>query len=368
MIRRCLALLAAIVLFMYAERAGAEPPSPEAAGVEPGAKAGKAGDDDEDETDEEEAKEKKGSYRVHPSGRRYRVRFDPASRVTLSGGLAVMHDGEGSAAAAFEAGLSFSYRKVYRFGGGADRITWQIDHQLTSGVVRPFLRHAGGVPSMDASLYRATLLRHSESPSIVLPLSPPVTIGFPFDVGLDAELGRVTVPVMPVSPSGVSAGDAAGAAPPAGVAGQPWLHLGVARVSFTLDPWRSGQVGRSLALGVGVRYDVDVYPAPSLQTPVFVHRIAPLTSGSARLRYQTDDGLWMLDAYGEAAPHWTSENRWDLSASVSARVDRTLLAINDQPIGAYAEAGYRYLPEGAGAPALHDVRGTLGIAASLSLK
>ena len=28
-----------------------------------------------------------------------------------------------------------------------------------------------------------------------------------------------------------------------------------------------GQVGRSLALGVGVRYDVDVYPAPTLEHP-----------------------------------------------------------------------------------------------------
>jgi hypothetical protein len=366
-IRRCLALLAAVVLCVYATRAQAEPPaSGDASSAGAAAKPGKAdGDDDEDETDEEESKDRKSSYRVHPSGRRYRVRFDPASRVTVGAGLGVMHDGEGSALAAFEAGFSFSYRKVYRFGGGADRITWQIDHQLTSGLVRPFVRHGGDVPSMDAVLYRATLLRHSESPSIVLPMSPPVTIGFPFDVGLDAELGRVTVPVTPVALPGVSA-EGAPLAP--GPAVEPWLHLGVARVSFTLDPWRSGQVGRSLALGVGVRYDVDVYPSPTLQTPVFVHRVAPLTSGSARFRYQTDDGLLMLDAYGEVAPHWTSEGRWDLFANVSARLDRTLIAINDQPIGAYAEAGYRYLPEGAGAPALHDVRATLGIAASLSLK
>ena len=110
-------------------------------------------------------------------------------------------------------------------------------------------------------------------------------------------------------------------------------------------------IGRSLALGVGVRYDVDVYPAPTLQTPVFVHRVAPLTSGSVRFRYQTDDGLLMLDAYGEVAPHWTSDNTWAVLANGSARLDRTLIAINDQPIGAYAEVGYRYLPEGAGAPA-----------------
>ena len=76
----------------------------------------------------------------------------------------------------------------------------------------------------------------------------------------------------------------------------------------------------------------------------------------------------MQDVFGEAAPHWTSENKWAFLANASARVDRTLIAINDQPIGAFAEVGYRYLPEGIGAPALHDVHGTLGISASLSLK
>lgn len=340
MIVRLAALLIALAALLAPRQALAQAPKGEAAEGEDPA------DDDERNDD----------YRVAPSGRRYRVRFDPASRVTLSAGATVMHDGEGNALPAFEAGFWFGYRKIYRSGAGDDRVSWQIDHQLVSGTVRPMVRPAGSdVPSMDATLYRATLLRHSESPSIVLPLSPPVTLGFPFDVGLDAELGRVTVPVMPVALPGFEAR-------------QPWVHLGVVRTSFTLDPWRTGQPGRSLALGVGVRYDVDIYPAPTLATPRFVHRVAPLTSGSVRFRYQTDDGLLSLDVFGEAAPHWTSDNVWAFFAMGTARLDRTLIAINDRPIGAYAEVGYRYLPEGAGAPALHDVRGTLGIAASLSLK
>lgn len=311
---------------------------------------------EEKEEDEDEEDDSKDDYRVSASGRRYRVRFDPASRVTVSAGATVAHDGEGNALPAFEAGFWFGYRKIYRSGAGDGRVTWQIDHELTSGTVRPAVRPGGGdVPSLDATLYRATLLRHSESPSIVLPISPPVTIGFPFDVGFDAELGRVTVPVLPVALPGFPER-------------APWIHLGVVRASFTLDPWRTGQPGRSLALGVGVRYDVDVYPAPTLGRPRFVHRVAPLTSGSVRFRYQTDDGLLSLDVFGEAAPHWTSEDRWAFLGTGTARIQRTLIAINDRPIGAYAEVGYRYLPEGAGAPALHDVHGTLGVAASLSLK
>lgn len=338
MIRRALSLLAVVVLLLISGRAAAEPPPPPADGA------------GEDPPAEDES-----AYRMSESGHRYRARFDPASRVSLTSGLTVVHDGEGSAVAAFEVGFRFGYRKLYSFGAGEGRVIWQVDHQLTSGTVRPFVRPAGGVPSLDATLYRTTLLRHSESPSIVLPMSPPMTIAFPFDVGLDAELGRVNVPITPVTLPGFGKK-------------QPWVHIGVVRTSFTLDPWRTGQPGRSLALGVGVRYDVDVYPAPTLDTPRFVHRIAPLTSGSVRFRYQTDDGLLMLDAFGEAAPHWTSENQWAFLANGTVRLDRTLIAINDRPISAFAEVGYKYLPEGAGAPALHDVHGTLGVAASLSLK
>lgn len=348
---RWLALLLALAALLAPGAASAQ-----SAGARPAAGEERSERGDHADEDSEEEEEQKGDYQVAPSGRRFRVRFDPASRVTLSTGIAGMHDGEGSAMAAFEAGFSFSYRRIYRSGAGAGRVSWQIDHQLTSGVVRPFVRPGGtDVPSMDATLYRATLLRHSESPSIVLPVSPPMTIGFPFDVGLDAELGRVTVPVRPVALPGL------------GEAG-PWIHLGVVRTSFTLDPWRPGQPGRALALGVGVRYDVDIYPAPTLQTPRFVHRVAPLTSGSVRFRYQTDDGLLSLDVFGEAAPHWTSEGTWAFLGTGTARLDRTLIAINDRPIGAYAEVAYRYLPEGMGAPEMHDVRATLGIAASLNLK
>lgn len=342
MIKQALSFLATAALLLVSGRAAADPPPPAAGAV--------AAHVDGDAPAEDES-----AFRTGVTGHRYRVKFDPASKVSLTAAATVAHDGEGSAVMAFEAGFRFGYRKLYQYGSGPGRILWQVDHQITTGTVRPFVRPAADVPSLDATLYRATLLRHSESPSIVLPSSPPATIPFPFDVGLDVELGRVTVPITPVVLPGF-------ASP------QPWVHVSVVRTSFTLDPWRTGEPGRSLALGVGVRYDVDIYPAPTLNSPRFVHRIAPLTSGSVRFRYQTDDGLLLLDAFAEAAPHWTSENQWAFLANGNVRLDRTLIAINDRPISAFAEVGYRYLPEGAGAPALHDLHGTLGVAASLSLK
>jgi hypothetical protein len=354
-IRKSLSVIAAAALLLFSGRAAAQQPAPQPAAAEAPQAGETAEARAERERDAEARAEHERDFETSVSGHRYRVRFDPASRLTVSGAATVLHDGEGGALVAFEAGFWFGYRKIYTYGTGEGRVIWQTDHQFTSGTVRPFVRPADGVPSLDATLYRGTLLRHSESPSIVLPFSPPKTVGFPFDVGLDAELGRVTIPVTPVVLPGFDKK-------------APWVHVGVVRTSFTLDPWRTGQPGRSLALGVGVRYDVDIYPAPTLGKPRFVHRIAPLTSGSARFRYQTDDGLLALDVFGEAAPHWTSENQWAFLANGYVRLDRTLIAINDRPIAAFAEVGYRYLPEGAGAPALHDLHGTLGIAASLGLK
>ncbi len=348
MIRRLSQVFFALALSSYSAGALADEPPAQAAGQ------GSAASRQEEGVSQEE-EDSRGDYETSTTGRKYRVRFDPASRLSLTSGLRLMHDGEGNVVPAFEAGFSFTYRRVYRFGKGEEQIRWQVDHGFPSGVVFPFLRPASEIPSFDATVYRLSVLRHSESPSVVLPMSPPVTLAFPFDVGLDAEFGRVTLPVMPVVVSGFEK--------PA-----PWLHLGVVRLNILLDPWRTGQVGRSFALGVGVRYDVDMYAAPDLGKPRFVHRVAPMTSFSVRFRTQTDDGLLMLDAFAESAPHWTSENQWAFMANANVRVDRTLIAINDKPIGVYGEVGYRYLPGGLGANELHDLHGTLGVAGSFGLR
>lgn len=296
-------------------------------------------------------------YRKSAEGHSFRVRFDPESRVRLGFGDALGLGGarDGAVAQAPEVTAGVAYRQLASSGEGKDRVVWQVDHRFVSGWIHPFRRAARPLPALDAAVYAVTALRHDELPSIVLPSSPPVSIAFPFDVGFEAQLGQVSIPErLPVAA--------------AGGAQLPMVHVGVMRAAMILDPWRSGAVGRSFEIGIGARYDVDTYGAPSLRTPKVLHRVAPMTAASLRFRTQSEDGLLLVDCRGEVVPHWTSESVWKVAAGGSARVERIVFAVNDEPIAAMLEGGYRLSPGTRDAGLTHDVRVSLGLSFNLALK
>ena len=294
------------------------------------------------------------TYETSPAGHRFRVGFDPASRVALGLAGALERGPGGGPAGAPEILAGIRYRTVSASGLGRDRVSWQIDHRVADGWVQPFGRPTG-LPTFDAALYGGSFLRHDASPSIVLPASPPVGIPFPFDVGLDTEVGRVTSPAF---------------APPAraGQGAIPALHVGVARAAVVLDPWRSGVTGRSLEIGVGTRYDLDLEGTPKLTAPRVIHRVAPMTAGSLRFRLQSLDGLSIVDLRGEAIPHWTSEGAWAFMATSTVRLERVLLAIDDQPIAAVLGGDYRRYPSTRNAGGFSDFRVSLGLSLDLELR
>ena len=296
-------------------------------------------------------------YQTSPEGHAFRVRFDPESRIRLGFGDALglggANDGAVSQAPELTAGIA--YRQIASKGEGKERIVWQIDHRFASGWVHPLRRAARPLLAFDAAVYAVTALRHDEAPSIVLPSSPPVNLAFPFDVGFEAQLGQASIPErLPVTT--------------AGGARVPLVRVGVMHAAMILDPWRSGVVGRSFEIGIGARYDIDTYGAPSLQAPKVLHRVAPMTATSLRLRTQSEDGLWLLDCRGEVVPHWTSEGVWRVAASAGARVERIVLALNDAPIAAVFEGGYRLTPSTRDVEPTHDLRVSLGLSFNLPLK
>ncbi|MFT3764886.1 MAG: hypothetical protein QM820_05115 [Minicystis sp.] len=224
-----------------------------------------------------------------------------------------------------------------------------MEHRIVSGWVRPIAGPAAGVPAIDAGLYGVSLHRHDGSPSLVLPTSPPVGIPFPFDVGFDADAGRVAITAV---------GKTAEA---------PVIHVGVVRAALLLDPWRSGVTGRLFTIGVGARYDLDVEGNPTLAAPRVVHRVAPMTAGSLRFRMESHDGLSVADARAEVSPHWSSLGTWAFSARASVHLERTLIAVQDQPIAAVFEGGYRFDPAARVAEPTSDFRVSLGLALNLAL-
>ncbi len=296
-------------------------------------------------------------YQTSPEGHAFRVRFDPESRIRLGFGDALGRGGarDGAAAQAPEVTGGIAYRQIATRGEGKEKIVWQIDHRFVSGWMHPLRRASRPLPAFDAAVYTVTALRHDELPSIVLPSSPPVSLAFPFDVGFQAQLGQASVPErLPVAS--------------AGGARVPIVRVGVMHAALILDPWRSGVVGRSLEIGVGARYDIDTYGPPSLQAPKVLHRVAPMTAASLRLRTQSGDGLWLVDCRGEVVPHWTSEGIWRVAGGAGARVERIVLALNDEPIAAVVEGGYQLLPATRDVGLTHEVRVSLGLSFNLTLK
>lgn len=294
-------------------------------------------------------------FAVGDEGRRFRIRFDPATRVRFGVGGAMSvgsPSGDAAIGLAPELTAGLGVQTVRSRGGGRDRVVWQIDHRLVAGWVHPVREGARPVPAFDALLYGVTVLRHDESPSLVLPSSPPVGIPFPFDIGFEAEVGRVTASDrFPLSRgSGAQL---------------PQLQLAVLRGALLFDPWRSGDVGRSLEIGIGARYDLDVFGAPTLSHARLVHRVAPMTAASLRWRYRTDDGLFSFDARGDVVPHWTSEGVWRLAALGALRVERIVLAIDDQPLTIVLDGAWRLRPATNDTERTHDVRVTLGVALDL---
>lgn len=277
---------------------------------------------------------------VDRSGHRFRVAFDPASRVTLGGAASLLRGEDGKPRAAGEVHVGLAYRSVRASGRDKERVSWQVEHRVLSGWIAPGRGAWAGAPAADGAAYAVSVLRHDELPTLVVPASPPVGIPFPFDVGFDAEAGRVATSAL-----------------------SPALHVSAARAGFLLDPVRSRLPGRILALGVGARYDLDVVPGARV-----VHRVAPMTAGSLRLRLESRDGLMLADARGEVAPHYVSEGGWAVLARASLHLERTLFAVNDQPITVDLDGAYRFDPRVGALPATSDARVSLGLALHLGLR
>jgi len=122
-------------------------------------------------------------HRISPEGRRFRVRFDPASRARIGAASAIALDPRGASPArpGLEIDAGVAYRAWLPSGAGSARVVWQVDHRVLAGWVAPTARTLTGAPTLDAALYSASLLRHDESPRVVLPTSPPVSVPFPFN-------------------------------------------------------------------------------------------------------------------------------------------------------------------------------------------
>jgi hypothetical protein len=197
-------------------------------------------------------------------------------------------------------------------------VYWKRDHELLQVRLAP--------ARIDGALYRGLYLRHSREGTLTLPLSPPIALPLPFDIGLRTEVGQLAGPLWIPS------------------AGAPRLRVGVVHGDALADFWRSPQHGRWLAAGVGARYDVNLgRDAAGALAPD--HLVAPMTALAVSMHGEQRDGLLAGGLRAEAAYRRSSVRGWEPSWRADADGEATPVAINDRPLSVYAAA----FVEGAGA-------------------
>lgn len=254
-------------------------------------------------------------YTTDEQGRRFRVRFDPGSRLTLGLFSSVSGDAQ-----EWELSLGLSVRRVYEWMQDDDRLRWQLDHRFLDGRIRPQVSGPEPMPELEAVAYQGSYLRHTEYPYLTLPTDPPKRMYFPFDIGLRAEAGRLELGRDNES--------------------RDLIRLGIIRAAVLLDPWRSGREGNSLEIGLGLRYHLDIQGDPDLSQPTVNHRVSPFTDCSIRFRYQDRQGLTVLDLEAHLIPHWASRGGWTTGLEGRASIERVLIAVNDEPVSLVLAADY----------------------------
>jgi hypothetical protein len=249
-------------------------------------------------------------------GARFRVRFDPGERLILAAGPeAVAGDVAGLAAApafAVEFGLLL---RGERPAPGWD-VHWKRNHEIAHLRLHPAAGTGGA--ALEGALYRGLFLRQSREGTLTLPMTPPLALSLPFDVGVLVEVGHLHGALAPE-------------------AGGPPTGAGVFHGEVLADFWRSRQPGRWFTVGVGGRYEIGMQrdPAEALHLD---HRVSPMTTVAVALHSERADGLAAAGVRAEASHRWSSTRGWERAYRVDADAEVTPLAANDRPLALFAIA------------------------------
>ena len=247
-------------------------------------------------------------------GAPFRVRFDPGERLILAAGAETLAgDLAGLAGApgfAVEVGLLL---RGERPAPGWD-VHWKRNHELARLRLHPAAGTRGA--AIDGALYRGIFLRQSREGTLTLPLTPPIALPLPFDIGVLVAVGHLHGALWPE-------------------AGGPPVAAGIVHGEVLADFWRSRESGRWLTLGVGGRYEIGLQrdAAAVLHSD---HRVSPMTTVAIALHGERADGLAAGGVRAEASHRWSSLRGWERAYRVDADFEVTPLAANDRPLALFA--------------------------------
>jgi hypothetical protein len=224
---------------------------------------------------------------------RFATCFDPGNRLSLTAAT----DGFGGAIAV---------RHEIHFEDEPD-LVWKLEHRVADTT------YDGFTDRFDGTLYRGRFLRHMRDGHIVFPLTG-AKINTYSDIGALFEVGHLEWKGMdPAS-------------------------LGIVKTALLVDVSRSRDFRRRIAFGPQASWDVGL---AGRQASIADHRVTPFSALRVELHQESNDGLWVFDAHGEAGTTWQqSLGGWRRTVLGEASLERILLAINDRPIALYTLARY----------------------------
>jgi hypothetical protein len=247
-------------------------------------------------------------------GARFRVRFDPGERLILGAGAETLAGGVAGLVAApglaIELGLLL---RGERPAPGWD-VHWKRNHELARLRLHPAAGARGA--AIEGALYRGIFLRQSRQGTLTLPVTPPLALPLPFDVGVRVTVGRLHGALSPE---------------PAG----PSIDAGVVQGEVLADFWRSRQAGRWLTVGIGGSYEVGLRrdDAGALLRD---HRVSPMSTLALAFHSERADGLAAGGVRAEASHRWSSARGWERAYRVDADFELTPAAANDRPLALFA--------------------------------
>jgi len=252
------------------------------------------------------------------NGQRFRVRFDPGERLIVATGAEASASDLGTPGFAVEVGLLL---RDDRPAPGWD-VHWKRNHEIAHLRLRPGAATRGA--AIDGALYRGIFLRQSREGTLTLPLSPPIALPLPFDVGVLVEVGHLHGALWPEASDASHPVDAA-------------VEAGIFHGEVLADFWRSRQPGRWLTLGVGGRYEIGLRrdEAGALLRD---HRVSPMSTLALAFHGERADGLAAGGVRAEAGHRWSSARGWERAYRVDADIEVTPLAVNDRPLALFAIA------------------------------
>ncbi|MDX9723604.1 MAG: hypothetical protein RBU37_22850, partial [Myxococcota bacterium] len=247
--------------------------------------------------------------------------YEPADRIWLGvSGAGQSVAGEQRWVGSAHLGVDLLW--VWALGEGRDAVRWQFEHGFVEGRVDLGQEAAAQLWSADLTLYSGWFHRHSQSGSLTIPSSPPRRIDFPLDLAIWTNVGRVRLEPL-------HEGEEEG------------IDLVPAEAFLCFDFLRSEVLGRSLELGFGPRYSLEL-ERDSRGDWALSHGLAPFSALLGRWRWRDEAGLSRSELRASFVPYWRSDGDWVFSSETLIRFERVLFAVNDTPFSLFADGEWRY--------------------------